>query len=80
MGFSARLPEKYYVYIVKVAGGTYYSGTTNNPPRRSLRHNGELIELMFCEEYLTISFACQRESEIKKMHHSEIENLINCRN
>ncbi|MBU3978715.1 GIY-YIG nuclease family protein [Patescibacteria group bacterium] len=82
------MPKKYYVYIVRCADGTYYTGKTIDIPRRLLQHNGELIngarytntrrpvELMFYEEYLTNRFACQREWEIKQMTHADKENLI----
>src|SRR4051812_7412680 len=81
-------PKIYYTYIVNCADGSYYTGKTNNLPRRLLQHNGELIggarytrtrrpvELVFYEEYLTNAFACQREEEIKRLSHQEKEALI----
>jgi putative endonuclease len=92
MYFSGYLPKKYYVYIVKCADGTYYTGKTNDLPRRLLQHNGELIngakytrtrrpvELVFYEECLSNRYACQREWEIKQMSHREKESLIYCHN
>jgi putative endonuclease len=92
MGQSAYIPKKYYVYIVKCAVGSYYTGKTIDLPRRLLQHNGELIngarytrtrrpvELMFYEECVTNSYSYQREQEIKKLSHSEKEDLINGHN
>ena len=92
MNLSAYVPKKYYVYIVRCIDGTYYTGKTIDLPRRLLQHNGELIngarytssrrpvELMFYEEYLTNSFAYQREREIKQFSHAEKKDLIYCHN
>lgn len=92
MGQPAYLPKKYYVYIVKCADGTYYTGKTIDIPRRLLQHNGELIngakytrsrrpvELMLYEECLTNKYACQREYEIKQLTRSEKEDLIYAHN
>jgi putative endonuclease len=86
------VPKKFYVYIVKCSDGTFYTGKTNDLPRRLLQHNGELIngarytrtrrpvELMFYEEYLTNGLACQREQEIKHLSHDEKNDLIYYRN
>ena len=83
-------PKKYFVYIVKCADGTFYTGKTTDLPRRLLQHNGELInvakyirsrrpvKLMFYEGTLTNSLASQREYEIKQLSHSKKEDLINC--
>lgn len=80
------------MYILKCSDGTFYTGKTNDLPRRLLQHNGELIngaqytrtrrpvELVFYEEYLTNGLACQREKEIKQMSHREKDDLIYCRN
>ena len=82
------LPKKYYVYIVKCSDGTFYTGKTNDLPRRLLQHNGELIngakytrsrrpvELVFYENHLTNKLACQREAEIKRMNKKTKLNLI----
>ena len=89
---NAYLPKKYFVYIVKCADGTFYTGKTNDLPRRLLQHNGELIngakytrsrrpvELVFYEEYLTNALACQREREIKQYNRHEKMDLIYCHN
>lgn len=92
MGQSDYIPKKYFVYIVKCADGTYYTGKTIDLPKRLLQHNGELVngakytrsrrpvELVIYEEYLTNELACQREEEIKQMHRSEKEDFINRNN
>ncbi len=85
---SNYIPPKYYVYILKCADGSFYTGKTNNLPRRLLQHNGELIngarytryrrpvELVYYEEYLTNGLSCHREREIKMMNHAQKQDLI----
>lgn len=92
MGESACISKKYYVYIVKCFDGTYHTGKTTDIPRRLLQHNGELIkgakytrsrrpvQLMFYEEYITNSYASQREYEIKQLTHPEKNKLIYAHN
>ncbi len=82
------IPKKYYVYVLKCADNTFYTGKTNNLPRRLLQHNGELIggggytqkrrpvELIYYEEYMTNKYALHREQEIKHLNHQEKSNLI----
>lgn len=85
---TAYLPEKFYVYIVKCADGSLYTGKTNDLPRRLLQHNGELlggakytrnkrpVELVFYEKYPTNTLAFHREAEIKRLSREEKFNLI----
>ncbi len=92
MSQSDFVSKKYFVYIVRCADGTYYTGKTIDLPKRLLQHNGKLVngakytrarrpvKLMIYEKYLTNELACQREEEIKQMSHIEKENLIFCHN
>ena len=83
-----RKPKKYYVYIVKCADGTYYTGRATDISKRLRQHNGSLkqgakytrtrrpVELIFYEKFLTKSSAGKREAEIKKLTRREKEILI----
>jgi len=79
----------YYVYIVKCADGTFYTGVASNLEKRIREHNGELIggakytrsrrpvKLIYKEEYDTHLEAARREIEIKKFPRSKKEKLFN---
>jgi len=67
----------YYVYIVKCADNTLYTGITTQLDRRIQEHNSSdrgakytrirrPVELVYNEEYLDRSSASKREYEIKK--------------
>lgn len=88
MAKSIKRIKKYYVYIVKCADGTYYTGKTTDTAKRLLQHNGKLkngakytrarrpVEIVFCEKYPTNSLADKREREVKKMTRLKKESLI----
>ena len=67
----------HYVYIVKCADGTYYTGYTNDLKRRIKQHNaGEgakytkgrrPVELVHSEQFATKSEAMKREYKIKQL-------------
>ena len=67
----------YYVYILKCADDTLYTGITTELERRVEEHNGSEkgakytrvrrpVRLVYSEEYLDRSTASKREYEIKK--------------
>ncbi len=67
----------YYVYIVKCADDTLYTGIATQLDRRIEEHNGsqkgakytrvrQPVELVYSEEYSDRSSASKREYEIKK--------------
>jgi len=67
----------YYVYIVKCADDTLYTGIATQLDRRIEEHNGSEkgakytrvrrpVELVYSEEYSDRSSASKREYEIKK--------------
>ncbi len=78
----------YYVYIVKCADGTLYTGITKGLERRIDEHNGSdkgakytrvrrPVSLVYSEEYPDRSSASKREYEIKnKMDRAGKLNLI----
>ncbi|HKL13484.1 MAG TPA: GIY-YIG nuclease family protein [Halanaerobiales bacterium] len=77
----------HYVYIVKCADGTYYTGYTNNLKRRIKQHNeGEgakytkgrrPVKLVHSEQFETQSKAMQREYEIKQFKKARKIEIIN---
>lgn len=82
------ISKKCYVYIVRCADGTLYTGKTTNLQRRIRQHNGEIrngakytrarrpVTLVFYEEYVTNTLADKREREIKKLSREEKDTLI----
>ena len=67
----------YYVYILRCADGTLYTGTTNDVARRESVHNSGKgakytrsrlpVEVVYMEDCTDKPYALQREREIKKM-------------
>ncbi|MCF8000526.1 MAG: GIY-YIG nuclease family protein [Halanaerobiales bacterium] len=76
----------HYVYIVKCADGTYYTGYTNDLERRIEQHNqGEgakytkgrrPVELVYSKEFDSKSKAMKREYEIKQLKRKNKLKLI----
>lgn len=84
--------KNFYVYILKCSDGTYYIGTTQDPVRRILEHNGELkggakytrarrpVVIVYKECQNSKSEALKREILLKKLSHSQKELLISSSN
>ena len=76
----------YYVYILRCADNTLYTGYTNDIESRVNLHNEGLaskytrsrlpVHLKYFEEYKTQSEALKRECEIKKLSRIEKIKLI----
>ncbi len=75
----------FYVYMVKNAGDKLYVGISENLSKRVYTHNtkqGALFtktgnfQIVFYEEYLTLTEARKREIQIKKWRREKKENLI----
>ena len=76
----------YYVYILRCADGTLYTGITNDIARRVAIHNsgkgarytrGRLpVEVVYLETCVDKIHALQREYEIKRMTKKEKLRLI----
>ncbi len=76
----------WYVYILKCADSTYYTGITNNIEKRIACHeNGHgakytkgrgPFKLVFQESHPDRSRASQREREIKKLSLNQKKHLI----
>jgi len=75
----------YYVYLAKDKRNKLYIGITENLQKRINTHNtkqGALFtksgnfQMVFSEEYLTLTEARKREIQIKKWRREKKENLI----
>ena len=76
----------YYVYILRCADGSYYTGLTEDLEIRLAQHQmGELpgytqnrrpIELVFSDQFTSIDDAINRERQIKGWSRSKKEALI----
>ena len=81
------MDKKQYVYILKCADGTYYTGYTTDPERRTQVHNSgkgakytrarRPVKLIYTEEYDDKTEAQRREYAIKQLTRAEKEKLIN---
>ena len=75
-----------WLYILKCADGSYYTGTTKDPERRLGEHlkgipgsytwNKRPVELVFTYEFSTWSEAVEREFQIKKWSRKKKQALI----
>lgn len=80
------MEKKHYVYILKCADGTYYTGYTTDPERRTQVHNSgkgakytrarRPVELIYTEEYDDKIEAQRREYAIKQLTRAEKEKLM----
>ena len=77
-----------YVYILKCADNTYYTGVTSNLTQRLFRHETGYypdcytcerrpLQLVFYCEFTDINLAFEKEKQIKKWSKVKKEALIN---
>ena len=77
-----------YIYILKCADKTYYTGITSNLTKRMFEHEtGKYkgsytskrrpVELVFYAEFTDINYAIEKEKQIKKWSKVKKEALIN---
>ena len=77
-----------YVYILKCADDSYYTGVTSNLDQRMQQHESGFypdcytasrrpVELVFYAEFTNIGFAIDKEKKIKKWSRAKKEALIN---
>jgi len=77
----------YYLYILKCADGTLYTGITTNLKRRKEEHNSSSlgakytrgrrpVKLVFSETFRDRSLASKEESRMKKLSRAEKMILI----
>ena len=79
----------WYVYILKCADDSYYTGITNNLAQRLAEHNSgkgarytrvrRPVNLIYREEYPDKLSATKREIEIKDMSRAKKESLLGVR-
>ena len=80
--------KQYYVYILKCADNSYYTGITNNINRRLLEHqnginqdcytyNRRPVELVFCTEFNDVNQAIAFEKQVKGWSRKKKEAIIN---
>jgi putative endonuclease len=80
--------KKSYVYILKCADQTYYTGITSNLTKRIFEHESgkhkdsytstrRPIELVFYAEFTDINTAIEKEKQVKKWSRTKKEALIN---
>lgn len=76
----------YYVYLLRCADGTLYTGFTNDLARRLVAHNAgrgakytrgrRPVELVYWESFSNKSSALRRECAIKRLSRAEKLSLI----
>ena len=84
--------KSWFVYIVKCADASLYTGITNDIERRINAHNNDNrtasaytrsrrpVELVYQESYQTRSQASKREYQIKQLSRKEKIVLLNTNN
>ncbi|HSX08859.1 MAG TPA: GIY-YIG nuclease family protein [Candidatus Saccharimonadales bacterium] len=81
------MSKQYYVYIITNKYNTvFYTGVTNNLPRRIYEHKNKLIlgftsryniwKLIYYEEYAAIDDALNREKQVKDYRREKKLKLI----
>jgi putative endonuclease len=80
------MSDDHYVYVLRCADGTLYTGYTTDVERRVAEHDsGEgakytrgrtPVELVHVESFDSRSTAMQREHEIKQLSRSAKESLV----
>ncbi|USG65887.1 GIY-YIG nuclease family protein [Brevibacillus ruminantium] len=78
--------KSHFVYILRCADGTYYTGYTTEMERRIREHNEGKgakytrgrgpVELMYIEEGTDRSWGLRREEAIKRLSRDQKEGLI----
>jgi putative endonuclease len=76
-----------YVYIIKCADNSYYTGVTNDPERRLAEHQQGIgsqytktrrpLELVWVSEEMHILTAIENEKKVKGWRREKKEALIN---
>ena len=76
----------WFLYLVRCADGSLYTGITNNVPRRCKQHNAGIasrytrsrlpVKLIHQESHASRSMALKRELAVKAMSREEKELLI----
>ncbi len=78
---------KYYVYLLECSDNSFYCGYTTDLKRRVSEHNNPKsnskytrvripVQLVYYEEFKSLSDALKREHKIKKLNHAQKLSLI----
>ena len=84
---AKRAAEVWFVYILRCADGTLYTGITTDLPRRIAEHNERKlgakytatrrpVKLVYSRKFATRSSASKAEARIKKLKKIEKSELI----
>jgi putative endonuclease len=75
----------YFCYLLECSDGSYYTGWSVNPHKRSLVHNTgngsrytrmhRPVKLVYVEELPNLSSALKREKAIKRLKHKQKKQL-----
>jgi putative endonuclease len=78
--------DSYFVYVLLCNDGSYYTGYSNNPASRLVRHmKGQGARytrmhkprgIVYLQEHGTRSAAMKRERQIKALTHAEKSHLV----
>lgn len=84
--FMRQLADRWFVYILRCADGSFYTGITNDPDRRLRQHNSGTasrytrsrlpVDMVYREPQRSHSLALKRELEIKAFSRQKKERLI----
>ena len=76
----------YFVYMLRCADGSFYTGFTTDPVRRTAVHNSGKgakctrarlpVTLVYTESFPDKSAALKREAALKKLTHGQKQSLI----
>ena len=80
------MDKKHFVYILRCADGSFYTGYTTDPERRTKVHNSGKgakytrarlpVELIYTETFDNKTDAQRREYAIKQLTRAEKEKLV----
>ncbi len=78
--------DTWFLYLVRCADGSLYTGITNDLTRRCKQHNAGTasrytrsrlpVELIYQESHVSRSVALKRELAVKSMSREEKESLV----
>ena len=84
---AQELKSEWFVYILKCADGSLYTGITTDVERRVIEHNSSKlgakytrgrrpVELVYQESLVNRALASKREYQLKRLTRIQKENLI----
>jgi len=82
--------QEWFVYILRCADGSLYTGVTTDPVRRLKEHNSTTkgarytrsrrpVRLVHAEPAASRSTACRREYQLKQLSKADKERVISCK-